>query len=36
MQQHLSDALNIAIQDWLIKGDEKTVEALNALCIEIN
>jgi len=36
MQQHLSDALNIAIQDWLMKGDEKTVEALDALCIEIN
>ena len=36
LQQHLSEALNIAIQDWLIKGDEKTVEALDALCIEIN
>jgi BirA family biotin operon repressor/biotin-[acetyl-CoA-carboxylase] ligase len=36
MQQHLSEALNIAIQDWLMKGDEKTVEALDALCIEIN
>ena len=36
MQQHLSDALNIAIQDWLMKGDAKTVEALDALCIEIN
>jgi BirA family biotin operon repressor/biotin-[acetyl-CoA-carboxylase] ligase len=35
MQKHLSEALNMAIQDWLIKGDEKTVEALNALCIEI-
>ena len=35
MQQHLSDALNMAIQDWLLKGDEKTVEALDALCIEI-
>jgi BirA family biotin operon repressor/biotin-[acetyl-CoA-carboxylase] ligase len=36
MQRHLSEALNIAIQNWLIKGDEKTVEALDALCIEIN
>ncbi len=36
MQQHLSEALNVAIQDWLIKGDEKTVEAWDALCIEIN
>jgi BirA family biotin operon repressor/biotin-[acetyl-CoA-carboxylase] ligase len=35
MQTHLSEALNRAIQDWLIKGDEKTVEALDALCIEI-
>jgi BirA family biotin operon repressor/biotin-[acetyl-CoA-carboxylase] ligase len=35
IQQHLSDALNMAIQDWLLKGDEKTVEALDALCIEI-
>jgi BirA family biotin operon repressor/biotin-[acetyl-CoA-carboxylase] ligase len=36
MQKHLSEALNNAIQDWLIKGDEKTVEALDTLCIEIN
>jgi BirA family biotin operon repressor/biotin-[acetyl-CoA-carboxylase] ligase len=36
MQRHLSEALNIAIQNWLIMGDEKTVEALDALCIEIN
>jgi BirA family transcriptional regulator, biotin operon repressor / biotin---[acetyl-CoA-carboxylase] ligase len=36
MQAHLSEALNIAIQDWLMKGDEKTVEALDALCIELN
>jgi len=35
MQTHLSEALNRAIQDWLIKGDEKTVEVLDALCIEI-
>ena len=36
MQTHLSEALNIAIQDWLKKGDEKTLETLDALCIEIN
>ena len=36
MQQHLNEALTNAIQDWLIKGDEKTMEALDALCIEIN
>ena len=35
MQQHLSDALNIAIQDWMMEGDEKTIQAFNALCIEI-
>ena len=36
LQAHLSEALNMAIQDWLIKGDEKTLETLDALCIEIN
>ncbi|MEY4812074.1 MAG: biotin--[acetyl-CoA-carboxylase] ligase [Chitinophagia bacterium] len=36
LQAHLSEALNNAIQDWLIKGDGKTMEALDALCIEIN
>jgi BirA family biotin operon repressor/biotin-[acetyl-CoA-carboxylase] ligase len=36
MQQHLNEALTNAIQDWLIKGDEKTMEALDAFCIEIN
>jgi len=36
LQNHLSEALNNAIQDWMIKGEEKTVEALDALCIEIN
>ena len=35
MQQHLSEALTTAIQNWLTEGDEKTIEALNALCIEI-
>ena len=36
MQKHLSEALTNAIQDWIMEGDEKTIEALNALCIEIN
>lgn len=36
LQALLSEALNNAIQDWLIKGDGKTMEALDALCIEIN
>ena len=36
LQAHLNEALNNAIQDWLIKGDGKTMEALDALCIEIN
>ena len=35
MQKHLSEALTNAIQNWLTEGDEKTIEALNALCIEI-
>jgi len=35
MQQHLSEALTDAIRDWLIVGDEKTIEALDALCIVI-
>jgi biotin-(acetyl-CoA carboxylase) ligase len=36
MQKHLSEALTTSIQNWLMEGDEKTIEALNALCIEIN
>ena len=36
MQKHLSEALTISIQNWLMQGDEKTIEALNNLCIEIN
>jgi len=36
MQKHLSEALTNAIQDWIMEGDEKTIEALNVLCIEIN
>ena len=36
MQKHLSEALTVSIQNWFTEGDEKTIEALNALCIEIN
>ncbi|MCX6212239.1 MAG: biotin--[acetyl-CoA-carboxylase] ligase [Bacteroidetes bacterium] len=35
MQNHLSEALTTSIRNWLLEGDEKTIEALNALCIEI-
>lgn len=35
LQEHLSEALTKALQDWLSKGDEKTIEAFNNLCIEI-
>ena len=35
MQQHLTDALNIAIQDWSTNGAAQTIERLDALCIEI-
>ena len=35
MQQHLSDALNNAIKDWLLKGDEKCIELFDSFCIEI-
>jgi BirA family biotin operon repressor/biotin-[acetyl-CoA-carboxylase] ligase len=35
MQQHLSEALNDAIQDWLMKGDEKCIELFETYCIEI-
>ena len=36
MQKHLSEALTTSIKNWLMQGDEKTIQALNALCIEIN
>ena len=36
MQKHLSEALTVSIQNWLMQGDEKTIEALNDVCIEIN
>ena len=35
MQKHLSDALTKAIQNWLLEGDEKTIQAFDAACIEI-
>ena len=35
MQQHLSEALTTAIQNWLTEGDEKTIEVFDTLCIEI-
>jgi BirA family biotin operon repressor/biotin-[acetyl-CoA-carboxylase] ligase len=35
MQQHLSDALNDAIHDWLLKGNEKCIELFETYCIEI-
>jgi len=35
MQQHLSEALTTAVQNWLIEGEEKTMQAFDALCIEI-
>jgi BirA family biotin operon repressor/biotin-[acetyl-CoA-carboxylase] ligase len=35
MQEHLSDALNDAIHDWLLKGNEKCIELFETYCIEI-
>jgi BirA family biotin operon repressor/biotin-[acetyl-CoA-carboxylase] ligase len=35
LQEALSKALNKSIQDWLMMGDEKTIEAFDALCVEI-
>jgi BirA family biotin operon repressor/biotin-[acetyl-CoA-carboxylase] ligase len=35
LQETLSKALNKSIQDWLMMGDEKTIEAFDALCIAI-
>ena len=35
MQKHLSEALTKAIQSWLLEGDEKTIQAFDAACIEI-
>jgi hypothetical protein len=35
MQKHLSEALTMAIQGWLLEGDEKTIQAFETECIEI-
>ena len=35
MQQHLSEALTKSIQNWLIEGDEKTIQTFDYQCIEI-
>jgi len=35
MQEHLSEALTTAIQNWIVEGDEKTIKAFDAACIEI-
>ena len=35
LQEALSKALTKSIQDWLMEGDEKTFQAVDALCIEI-
>ncbi len=35
MQKHLSAALTTAIRNWIVEGDEKTIEAFDALCIEV-
>jgi BirA family biotin operon repressor/biotin-[acetyl-CoA-carboxylase] ligase len=35
MQKHLSEALTTAIQNWLLEGAEKTIQAFDELCIEI-
>ena len=35
LQEALSKALTKSIQDWLMMGEEKTIEAFDTLCIEI-
>ena len=35
LQEALSKALNKSIQDWLMEGEEKTIQAFDALCVEI-
>jgi BirA family biotin operon repressor/biotin-[acetyl-CoA-carboxylase] ligase len=35
MQKHLSAVLTTAIRNWIVEGDEKTIEAFDALCIEV-
>jgi hypothetical protein len=36
MQQHLSEALNNAIQDWLQFGEEATLKTLEQHIIELD
>ena len=35
LQEALSKALTLSIQDWLMEGEVKTIEAFDALCIDI-
>jgi BirA family biotin operon repressor/biotin-[acetyl-CoA-carboxylase] ligase len=35
LQEALSKAITHSIQDWLMEGDEKTIQAFDANCIEI-
>ena len=35
LQEALSKALTKSIQDWLMEGEEKTIQAFDAACIEI-
>jgi BirA family biotin operon repressor/biotin-[acetyl-CoA-carboxylase] ligase len=35
LQEALSKAINKSIQDWLMEGEEKTIQAFDALCVEI-
>jgi BirA family biotin operon repressor/biotin-[acetyl-CoA-carboxylase] ligase len=35
MQKHLSEAMTKSIQNWLLEGAEKTIQAFDELCIEI-
>jgi BirA family biotin operon repressor/biotin-[acetyl-CoA-carboxylase] ligase len=35
LQGALSKAINKSIQDWLMEGEEKTIQAFDALCVEI-
>jgi biotin-(acetyl-CoA carboxylase) ligase len=36
MQQHLSDALNMAIQDWMQFGEEATLKVLEQYIFELD
>jgi len=35
MQKYLSEAMTKSIQNWLLEGAEKTIQAFDELCIEI-